>query len=98
MGISYSGGMIVGCNADNIGYDDEEFEYDYEFCESHDLDSYSLWYDAATEGQVWGFTVKDVTVLSDEFDDWVNMVKRKAQEFEEITGEKAMLIGMQNIY
>ena len=52
MGISYSGGMIVGCSADNIGYDDEEFEYDYEFCESHDLDSYSLWYDADTEGQV----------------------------------------------
>ena len=98
MGVDYSGRMIVGCNADNISYDDEEFEYGYEYCEEHDLDSYSLWYDAGTDGQVWGFTVKDVTILSDEFDNWVNMVKRKAKEFEEITGEKAMLIGMQNIY
>lgn len=95
MGISYSGGMIVGCSADNIGYDDGGT---YEFLEQYDLEAYSLWYDADTDGQVWGFAVKDVTILSDEFDDWVNMVKRKAQEFEEITGEKAMLIGMQDIY
>ena len=39
-----------------------------------------------------------MTILSDEFDDWVSMVKRKAELFEEITGEKAMLIGMQDIY
>lgn len=30
--------------------------------------------------------------------DWVSMVKLKAEEFEEITGVKARLIGMQNIY
>lgn len=98
MGVDYSGGMIVGCSPDEISYDEEEFECGWEYAEEHDMSCYSLWYDADESGQVWGFTVDDVTVLSDEFDDWVSMVKLKAEEFEEITGVKARLIGMQNIY
>lgn len=98
MGVDYSGGMIVGRAAEDIPYDDEEFECGWEYAEAHDMSVYSLWYDADTSGQVWGFTVGDVTVLSDEFDDWLSIVKRKAEEFEEITGTKAQLIGMQNIY
>ena len=96
MGIDYSGGMIIGAAAEDISYDDEQFE-EYEFLEEHDMTSYSLWYDSDTDGQVWGFPVSDVDILSDEFDDWVSMVKRKAQEFEKITGVKAKLIGMQDI-
>jgi|TARA_A100001391_G_scaffold33224_2_gene17981 hypothetical protein len=98
MGVDYSGGMIVGRSAKDIPYDEEEFECGWEYAEEHGMDCYSLWYDADEAGQVWGFTVKDVVVLSDEFDDWVSMVKRKAEEFEEITGTKAQLIGMQNIW
>ena len=97
MGIDYSGGMIVGADAEDIGYEVEQFEA-WEFLEEHDMESYSLWYDADESGQVWGYPVSDVNILSEEFDDWVSMVKRKAQEFEKITGVKAKLIGMQNIY
>lgn len=97
MGIDYSGGMIVGVSAEDISYDDEQLE-EYEFCEVHDMTSYSLWYDSDTDGQVWGFPVRDINILSDEFEGWVSMVKLKAQEFEKITGAKAKLIGMQNIY
>ena len=97
MGVDYSGGMIVGADAEDIDYEVRQFEYGYEFCEEHDMTSYSFWYDADESGQVWGFPVKDVDILSDEFDNWVSMVKLKAQEFEKITGVKAKLIGMQDI-
>lgn len=96
MGVNYSGGMIVGAPAGGISYDEEQFE-EYEFLEEHGMESYSLWYDSDASGQVWGFPVEDVDILSKEFDDWVSMVKRKAKQFEDITGVKAQLIGMQNI-
>lgn len=98
MGIDYSGGMIVGADAEDIDYEVRQFEYGYEFCEEHDMTSYSFWYDADESGQVWGYPVSDVNILSEEFDDWVGVVKRKAQKFEEITGVKVKLIGMQDIY
>ena len=101
MGIEYSGGMIVGAPADCIPYDEEDFEDSwlyYETLENKGIVSYSLWYDAGNDGQVWGFPIRDVVVDSKDFDLWLDEVRQKATEFEEITGVKAELIGMQDIY
>ena len=98
MGIDISGGMIVGSEAENISYDEEQYEEVWEFADAHNLSCYSKWYDAGSEGQVLGFTVDDVDPLSPEFESWVKDVKDKAHKFYQLTGIKAELIGMQNVW
>lgn len=98
MGVDYSGGMIVGRNAEEISYDDERFEHGHEFLEHYGMECYCKWYDAGTSGQVWGFPISNVELNSEDFQDWLKELNVKAKEFEKITGEKAKLIGMQNIY
>lgn len=98
MGIDISGGMIVGLPVDSIEYDDEEFKCPWGFAEEYGMEVFSLWYDAGSEGQVIGFTVPDIEVLSKGFEDWVLDVKHKALKFETITDQKAELIGIQNVW
>lgn len=98
MGVDISGGMIVGANASEIDYDTEEFECGEYYREHHGMKSYSLHYDACESSQIWGFSVEDVEIDSDEFDEWCISVKLKAKKFEEITGVKASLIGSQDVW
>ena len=113
MGVDISGGMIVGANAGvvegSVGFENEDgecvYQLDedtcedfYEWYEYHNMDTYSMWYDSDVDGQILGFKVPDINPLSENFDGWVENVKRLAKEFKEITGVEPELIGMQNVW
>lgn len=101
MGIDIEGMMIVGERFDKIealpellnkyNVDDED-----DFVEKY-FDYCSPYFDAPTEHFVIGFGVNDVPIDSEEFAIWIDDVKEKAKEFEEITGIKAKLIGTQHV-
>lgn len=112
MGIDYDGGMIVGANASTVKsgvfveIDNEElygtegnyYEEFYEWYEDVGMCTYSLHCDACSDYQVVGYTVRDVDPLSEEFDQWLSEVKGYAEKFYKLTGVKAELVGMQNIW
>ncbi len=112
MGIDISGGMIVGANAADVkssvyredddvelyGTNGNLFEEFYEWWEEVGMSVYSSHYDCAEDYQIVGFEVKDISVLSDDFDEWVEDVKIKAEGFYKLTGIKPKLIGMQDVY
>ena len=97
MGIDIEGGMIVGEEANLIDVPegcDDEF---YEWAENVGMDSYAEHYDADEDYKVYGFPVKDVAV-DDMCGEWIEDVKKKADTFFKLTGVKARLIGMQNVW
>ncbi|AGH31968.1 hypothetical protein VPIG_00111 [Vibrio phage PWH3a-P1] len=112
MGIDISGGMIVGANCSEVeaavtfedddcelfGTEGNYYEEFYEWYEAQGLETYSYHYDASSDNQILGFTVSDVDPLSPEFSDWVEDTKDKAHKFYQLTGIKAELIGMQDVY
>lgn len=112
MGIDISGGMIVGANAAEVetavtvaqddcemfGTEGNYYEEFYQWYEGVGMEIYSFYYDADARSQVVGFTVADVEPLSENFDKWVSEVRTMAQDFEDMTGVKASLIGMQNVW
>ena len=110
MGIDISGGMIVGANCSEVEaglYDEdkevyliegEEFEELYEWYEDKGMRTYSFHYDACSDSQILGYTVNDIDPLHEDFDIWLKDVKCKAEEFHRLTGLKAELIGMQNVW
>ena len=96
MGIDYDGGMIVGAGGDEIPVPDDKDLYDW-LVEDHEMDSMNGHYDCDDDYRVFGYEVPDVPV--DEIDgEWLDDVKKKAAQFEKITGVKAELIGTQNIW
>jgi hypothetical protein len=96
MGIDYDGGMIVGAGGDVIPAPDDKDLYDW-LVEDHEMDSMNGHFDCGNEDRVFGYAVPDIPV--DEIDgEWLDDVKKKAAKFEEITGIKAELIGMQDIW
>ena len=96
MGINIEGGLIVGNEFEKMWrascMDTGDF---IDFCEDHEIVSMSPHYHADIDVCVYGFKLDDVYV--DEIDKWVLDVKEKAKLFEELTGAKAKLIGMQNV-
>lgn len=112
MGIDISGGMIVGANCSEVesavtfedsdcelyGTEGNYYEEFYEWYEEQDMVTHSYYYDAGSDSQILGFTVNDVDPLSPEFDTWIKDVKDKAHKFYRLTGIKAELIGMQNVW
>lgn len=113
MGVDISGGMIVGANAEKVEskvvikdkdgndlYQTPHGSYEdfYEWYDHQGMETYSLWYDSGTNGQVVGFKVADINPLSDEFESWVANVKKLAKEFKDITEIEPELIGMQNVW
>ena len=97
MGIDISGGMMVGSPARDVSYDDQEGEYEFnEFLEDNNLDYMSPWYDADPSEYFVGYPVRQIVI--DNIDVWLDDVKRKAKEFEEVTGAKAILYGGPNVY
>lgn len=95
MGIDYSAGMIVGCHGEDLNWP-EDCECEYEWAEDNGLERMSNHYDADYLNSYFGFLVKDVLV--DDIDEWLKEVKKLAKEFEDLTGNKASLIGAQDIY
>ena len=110
MGIDISGGMIVGANCSEVEsglYDEDkeaylveggEFVELYEWYEEKGMCTYSFHYDACSGSQILGYAVNDIDPLHEDFDIWLKDVKRKAEEFYRLTGVKAKLIGMQNVW
>ena len=97
MGIYYSGGMIIGEAGSKVNVP-EEFEDDvYEWLEDNDMEYMSLYYDADSDGQIFGFKVSDIPV-SDIDEEWLALIKERAEKFEELTGVPARLIGTQDIW
>jgi hypothetical protein len=98
MGISYGGGMLVGCEGlppEPDDWDEDESEEWYEHLEGLGIESYSQYYDADYCDCYFGFPVGNCLV--ENIDQWIVMVKDLAKEFEDITGVKAELVGTQNI-
>lgn len=112
MGIDYDGGMIIGANASTVmgsvhfedndeemyGTEGNYYEEFYEWYENVGMCTYSYHYDASEDSQVVGYTIRDVDPLSEEFPKWVEEVKEYAEKFYKLTGVKAELIGMQDIW
>ena len=96
MSIDYDGGMIIGNFLESFE-SPEDYEGDfYDWAEEQGLESMSLYYDAGNDQRVWGFPIDDVDV-ADIDAVWLTSVKKLASRFEVLTGEKARLIGTQNI-
>jgi hypothetical protein len=101
MGIDINGGMFIGGLLSDINktiavpddYENDSSEYLFD----NKMDSWSPYYDADQEDCYYGFSIKDVRVDKIE-GDWLNRAKELSVKFEEITGCKAMLIGMQDVY
>ena len=110
MGIDISGGMIVGAvcsEVEAVFYDEDkeaylvedgEFEELYEWYEEKGMRTYSFYYDACSGSQILGYTLNDIDPLHEDFNTWLKDVKCKAEEFYRLTGVKAKLIGMQNVW
>ena len=110
MSICYDGGMMVGClglppepedwQSKVVLDDGEELDEDEDWrdflTENCGMERYSKRFDADDENCYFGFPVEDCLV--DNIDKWVVMIKKCASEFERITGEKAYIIGSQDIY
>lgn len=98
MGIDISGGMFVGAHYDDIEFDEDNEEgLNFgDWVEEQGLDIYSPWYDAEYECCYFGFAITRAKV-SDMNEEWLANIKRIADEFKEITGADAWLIGMQDV-
>ena len=97
MGIDIDGGMIIGREADDITLPDDYEGSLSEWCKDNNLDIMSKWYDAGQEGWIIGFEVP-VVFIDDIEEAWLPDVKKLAKRFEELTGEKPLLIGTQNVW
>jgi hypothetical protein len=96
MGVSYSGGMIVGEHATDIPEPELEDQDLYEWAEDNGMERMSEHYDADDNYTYYGFEVPDVEV-SEMRGTWLDDVLEKAAKFKELTGVSARLIGTQNI-
>lgn len=97
MGINIDGGMIIGSLGGDLSVP-EGFEGDLcEWLEEDGIEYFSLHYDAGYEDSIYGF-ILDNEVGVEFLDDWLAGVKRKAAEFEKITGVKAKLFGSQSVW
>ena len=67
-----------------------------DWVEEQGLDIYSPWYDVGYENCYFGFAITRAKV-SDMNEEWLANIKRIADEFKEITGADAWLIGMQDV-
>lgn len=109
MGIDISGGMFVGNSYDAIIETiklPEEYEESVDYYLTEELwdksrkegmSSYSPYYDAPEDEHFYGYPVNDLAV-SDMTEEWLESIRTLADKFEKITGCKAELIGMQDIW
>lgn len=93
MGISINGGMIVGLFGHTINIPEGDDLYDW--AEDNCLDYMSLYYDAGCGDTVFGFRIDDISV--NEIDKFADDVKTLGKRFKDLTGQDAMLFGMQDV-
>ena len=96
MGIDYSGGMIVGALGAELSEQDG-FDSLSEWAEENEMVTMSLYYDAAESDCYYGFAVKNVPVR-DIDQKWIDDLRKKADQFEKLSGVPAKLVGTQNIW
>jgi hypothetical protein len=96
MGIDYSGGMIVG-ELGSVLPEQDGFEDLMEWAEGNEMVSMALYYDADLEDRYYGFAVENVLV-SEIDQKWIDDLKKKADQFEKLSGVPAKLVGTQNIW
>ena len=96
MGISTSGGMIIGCPINDItipedyGYDSHEWAYE------NDMEIMSAHYDAGDD-YVWvGFAVENTPAVGLNAK-WLENVQRLCIKFRDLAKAEPSLIGMQNV-
>jgi len=98
MGIDVSAKLMVGCELSKIGCD---MGYDCsDWMDEHGLDHASPHYDSDPDAWFVGFEI-DALDLADEATDpvaWFENVKARAAEFERITGQKASLQAVPNVW
>ena len=104
MGTDYSGGMLVGAHGTYVSdtlqglADNGEYEGGvYGLVEELGLEVFAEYYDAHLECSYIGFPVDTITVSSMN-QKWLKDIQLLAEEFKELTGVDASLIGAQNIY
>ena len=99
MGIDISGGLFVGCAVEDIYYDEDNYECIHDFAVENNMSLYSPWFDADSNDCYIGYTISNkIEIFSDDFNKLILDVKSKAEDFENLTGAKARLIGMQDVY
>jgi hypothetical protein len=99
MGIDIKGGMILGAPVDQIEmFKDPDCEIEIgDWAYENSMDYMSPWYDCGCENWVIGFKISDIS--ADEInEEWLKSIRNKADKFKKLTGAKAKLIGMQNVW
>ena len=98
MGIDYDGNMIVGEKVSKCSFPDDMDECEIlDWINDNDMWDMSPWFDCDLDERTIGFKVDNIPV--EEMNEiWLNGIREKANKFEELTGVKARLIGMQNIW
>lgn len=102
MGIDISNSLIVGSNYSELEswieakiQESENEDYDrYEVVEEY-FDYASPYYDAGIEDQFFGFQIPNYQPLDDE---WWEIVKEAAHQFELLTGIKAKIRGGAHVW
>lgn len=102
MGQEICGWIIVGAHGtDLLKKKPEEFG---SLCEwigeesEHWMECVSQYYDANEPYRYWGYLINDVDICSVGWEEWIDNVEKYAQQFKEITGVQARLIGSQSVY
>lgn len=96
MGMSISGGMIVGTLASDLVVPDSFDGEHHEWIEVMCWDCMAPHYDADVEQNYVGYMVNDILV-SEIDGKWLDNIKYLARVFEEESGCPATLIGTQNV-
>ena len=97
MSIDISGGMIIGASIkDTKFFKDSDIDVG-DWLYEHKMKYMSPYYDSTQEEWIIGFKIEDVLV-EDMDQKWLDNIKSQAEKFEKLTGVKAKLIGMQNVF
>lgn len=97
MSIDISGGMILGAPIKGIKlFKDSDIDVG-DWLYEHKMEHMSPYYDCEREYWIIGFGIEDVLV-EDMDQKWLDNIKSQAEKFEKLTGVKAKLIGMQNVF
>ena len=100
MGISTSGGMIVGECVSSVKLNiPDDYEWgEWEWCEDQELEIMSPYFDAPFEDCIVGFTINDVLVSDIKSGgSWLFDVQDKANKFKEMFNVNPRLIGTQDV-
>ena len=96
MGVDIDGCMVLGESITKIKLSPDIDDVG-EWVDDNGMDTISPWYDSGPDNWVIGFRIKDVPVSKID-EKWLEDIRTKASKFEKLTGTKARLIGMQDVW